>query len=239
MSGWSEHTGLAVGLPIDNIDTDQLIPARFISQSRADGYGDFLLHDVRRDSSGELDPEFVLNGQPTASALIAGRNFGIGSSREAAAYALLDAGFCAVVASGFGDIFAANAVNNGLLPAHVGNQTLDDIQHLVGSSAVPCTINLLNSTLQIGDNSVPFSLDESWRKKLISGWDDIDLTLAESEHIKNFKTRYSESAPWTMLNGKQQATMHNSFSGNRDEHFAALDATGMTVVSFEGEAADK
>lgn len=200
MSGWSEHTGLAVGLPIDNIDTDQLIPARFMSQPRADGYGEFLPHDVRRDSSGELDPKFVLNRQPTASVLIAGRNFGIGSSREAAAYALVDAGFCAVFASGFGDIFAANAVNNGLLPANVDSTTLDDLQELVAEDGDVCTINLLDSTLQIGDITAPFALDESWRKKLISGWDDIDLTLAESTHIDNFRKRYFEKAPWCLPN---------------------------------------
>jgi 3-isopropylmalate/(R)-2-methylmalate dehydratase small subunit len=200
MSGWSEHTGIAVGLPIDNIDTDQLIPARFMSQPRADGYGDFLLHDVRRDSNGELDPEFVLHKQTSATVLIAGRNFGIGSSREAAAYALLDAGFCAVVASSFGDIFAANAVNNGLLPAQVENHTLDDLQQLIGSDAIPCTINLLDSTLSLGANTVPFELDESWRKKLTSGWDDIDLTLAESKRIEDFRIRYFEGAPWSLPN---------------------------------------
>jgi 3-isopropylmalate/(R)-2-methylmalate dehydratase small subunit len=200
MNGWSEHTGFAVGLPIDNIDTDQLIPARFMSQPRAAGYGDFLLHDVRRDSKGELDPDFVLQKQTSATVLIAGRNFGIGSSREAAAYALLDAGFCAVVASGFGDIFAANAVNNGLLPAQVENNKLDELQQLIGSDATPCTINLLNSTLSIGASTVPFDLDESWQKKLISGWDDIDLTLAESRRIEDFRIRYFEGAPWTLPN---------------------------------------
>lgn len=198
MSGWSEHTGIAVGLPIDNIDTDQLIPARFMSQPRSDGYGDFLFYDVRRESNGELDPEFVLHKQTSATVLIAGRNFGIGSSREAAAYALLDAGFCVVVASSFGDIFAANAVNNGLLPAQVESHTIHELQQFVGSDAVRCTISLLDSTLSIGVNTFPFTLDESWQKKLISGWDDIDLTLAESKRIEDFRTRYFEGAPWAL-----------------------------------------
>lgn len=200
MSGWSEHTGTAVSLRINNIDTDQLIPARFMSQPRADGYGDFLLHDVRRDSNGEIDPEFVLQKQKEATVLIAGRNFGIGSSREAAVYALLDAGFCAVIASGFGDIFAANAINNGLLPAHVESNELDELQLQVGSDALACTINLLDSTVVIGDNTIRFTLDESWRKKLTSGWDDIDLTLTESRRIENFRLRYFENAPWSLPN---------------------------------------
>ena len=202
MSGWSEHKGLAVSLPMDNIDTDQLIPARFMSQPRADGYGDFLLHDVRRLGNGELDPAFVLHEQPSATVLIAGRNFGIGSSREAAAYALLDAGFCAVIASGFGDIFAANAVNNGLLPALVDSKTLDELQQLIGSGAVSCSINLMDSTLTVSGNTIAFALDESWREKLISGWDDIDLTLAESPTIEAFRTRYFADAPWTLPSGK-------------------------------------
>lgn len=200
MSGWSEHSGIAVSLPMNNIDTDQLIPARFMSQPRADGYSDFLLHDVRRDSNNELDPDFVLQRHKTATVLIAGRNFGIGSSREAAAYALRDAGFCAVIASGFGDIFAANAVNNGLLPAHIEKNELDELQRQVGSDALACTINLLDSTVVIGNNSIRFTLDESWRKKLTSGWDDIDLTLAESTRIENFRIRYFEDAPWSRPN---------------------------------------
>ncbi|MDB4224265.1 3-isopropylmalate dehydratase small subunit [Granulosicoccus sp.] len=206
MSGWSNHSGIAVSLAVDNIDTDQLIPARFMSQPRSDGYADFLLHDVRRDSSGELDPTFVLQKHPSATVLIAGRNFGIGSSREAAAYALLDAGICAVIASGFGDIFAANAVNNGLLPAHVENQSLDELQQIIGLEAVGCNINLLDSTLTVSGTTIVFALDESWRKKLISGWDEFDLTLAESERIENFRTHYFQGAPWTLPNGKKAST---------------------------------
>ena len=112
MAGWSTHTGTAVYLPRDNVDTDQLIPARFMSTPRSEGYGKFLLHDLRRDDRGDLDPDFPLNSHPDASVLIAGANFGSGSSREAAVYALVDAGFRAVIAPSFGDIFASNAVNN-------------------------------------------------------------------------------------------------------------------------------
>lgn len=205
MSGWSEHAGNAVCLPMDNIDTDQLIPARFMSQPRVDGYGDFLLHDVRRDSNNELNSEFILQTHATATVLVAGRNFGIGSSREAAAYALLDAGFCAVIASSFGDIFAANAVNNGLLPAQVNHDALAELQALLDTKSLPCSINLLDSTLSIGQSILPFMLDQSWREKLINGWDDIDLTLAESAHIREFRTRYFKEFPWTVPDSKAAA----------------------------------
>lgn len=198
MSGWSEHHGYAVCLTMDNVDTDQLIPARFMSQPRADGYGDFLLHDVRRNDNGTLDSDFALHKNPSATVLIAGQNFGVGSSREAAAYALLDAGFCAVIATSFGDIFSANAVNNGLLPALVNEQTLAEMRTLLGANTCPITINLNESGVLIDKNAFPFTLDKSWREKLINGWDDIDLTLAESEHITKFRTRYFDEFAWTL-----------------------------------------
>ena len=111
MAGWSEHSGFCLALPRDNIDTDQLIPARFMSAPRSAGYGDFLFHDMRRDADGAPDPTFPLNGAVDVSVLVTGRNFGTGSSREAASYALLDGGIRAVIAESFGDIFAANAIN--------------------------------------------------------------------------------------------------------------------------------
>ena len=112
-------TAPACPLPLSNVDTDQLIPARFMSRPRSEGYGDFLLHDLRRGEAGALDPAFPLNAHPGAGILVARRNFGCGSSREAAVYALADFGFACVIAPSFGDIFASNAVNNGLLPATV------------------------------------------------------------------------------------------------------------------------
>ena len=109
MAGWSTDKGMAVCLPQANIDTDQLIPARFMSVPRAQGYGRFLLHDMRREETGDLNADFPLNAQEGISVLVAGRNFGSGSSREAAVYALVDSGIRAVFAPSFGDIFASNA----------------------------------------------------------------------------------------------------------------------------------
>ena len=107
MAGWSSHTGQAVALPRADIDTDQLIPARFMSASRAEGYGQYLMHDLR-----DGDHAFPLDRHPGTSVLVAGPNFGCGSSREAAVYALVDAGIRVVIARTFADIFAGNAVNN-------------------------------------------------------------------------------------------------------------------------------
>lgn len=196
MSGWSEHQGHAVALPIHNIDTDQLIPARFMSTPRNEGYGGFLLHDLRRGDDGEALPDFPLNRHGQASILVAGRNFGSGSSREAAVYALVDAGIKAVFAPSFGDIFASNAINNGLLPARVSEDDLHQLFQVLADEARHADVSLNRSLLQIGDLGVTFDLDPSWRTKLINGWDDIDLTLAHKpvidRHFKDLKQR----APW-------------------------------------------
>lgn len=176
MAGWSRHEGQAAVLAMDNIDTDQLIPARFMATSRAEGYGDFLLHDLR-------GPGFALDAAPGASVLIAGRNFGCGSSREAAVYALVDAGFRVVVAPSFGDIFAANAVNNGLCPAQVA-----DIAPLAAAAGryARARVDLRAGRVRIGETEAPFALREIWRTKLIEGWDDIDLTRARDAAIADF-----------------------------------------------------
>ncbi len=114
MTGWTKIEGRAVALAQANVDTDQLIPARFMSAPRSAGYGAFLLHDARQDQA-----DHVLNRHTRADVLITRRNFGSGSSREAAVYALVDFGIKAVFAPSFGDIFQSNAVNNGLLPARL------------------------------------------------------------------------------------------------------------------------
>jgi 3-isopropylmalate/(R)-2-methylmalate dehydratase small subunit len=195
MTGWTEHTGAAIALPIDNIDTDQLIPARFMSAPRSAGYGGFLLHDLRRDAQGALLPDFPLNRCPATSILIAGRNFGSGSSREAAVYALIDAGIRVVIAPGFGDIFAANAVNNGLLPAKV---TGTDAAALLKGHAQPSDlhIDLAARTITGPTGVIPFDLPDTWQRKLVNGWDDIDLTASNAADIAAFRADRHRNHPW-------------------------------------------
>jgi 3-isopropylmalate/(R)-2-methylmalate dehydratase small subunit len=186
MAGWRAHAGTAVALPVENVDTDQLIPARFMSQPRRDGYGGFLLHDLRRRGDAP-DPDFPLNAHPDATVLIAGRNFGSGSSREAAVYALVDAGFRAVLAPSFGDIFAGNAVNNGLLPA-----TLDTAPLIaaLGSGTAPIRVDLGTGKIRIDEKDIPFDLPNIWAEKLMNGWDDIDLTKKEADRIAAFRAHH-------------------------------------------------
>ncbi len=199
MTGWTIHDGLAVALPAEGIDTDQLIPARFMSAPRGDGYGSFLLYDQRFDADGGTTGH-PLNAPEAhgASVLIVKRNFGGGSSREAAVYALVDYGIRAVIAPSFGDIFAGNAVNNGLLPARVSEA---DSAALLAAMVAPrqVRIDLGAQQITIGNQSWPFDLDPVWRQKLINGWDDIDLTASYTARIAAFRERDRQDRRWAWL----------------------------------------
>lgn len=189
MTGWTVHEGLAVALPLPDVDTDQLIPARFMSASRAEGYGRFLLHDLRAG-----DPAFPLDRHRGASVLVAGPNFGCGSSREAAVYALVDAGIRVVAAESFADIFAGNAVNNGLLPARIA-----DAAALLASLAagpLPARADLASGILTVGGAAHDFELPGRARDKLMTGRDDIDLTRAHSAQIAAFRDARRAAHPW-------------------------------------------
>ena len=201
MAGWSTDKGMAVCLPQANIDTDQLIPARFMSVPRAQGYGRFLLHDMRREETGELKADFPLNAQEGISVLVAGRNFGSGSSREAAVYALVDSGIRAVFAPSFGDIFASNAVNNGLLPAQIDEATYETVSQSLERRPHSITIDLDTRSFQLGAVEARFWIDDSWALKLINGWDDIDLTRHHSAAIAAFKNTRHQTSAWAWPNG--------------------------------------
>lgn len=196
MSGWSEHKGAAIALDIDNVDTDQLIPARFMSTPRADGYGNFLLHDMRSDNDGKPDPGFPINRHPDATILVGRRNFGSGSSREAAVYALVDFGIRAVIAPSFGDIFASNSVNNGLLPALVSEKDAARLITVIGDTQAELSLHIETRKISVGDQTIPFTLSEAWAQKLINGWDDIDLTEHHRPAISAYRARRTETLPW-------------------------------------------
>lgn len=196
MSGWSVTEGLAVALPRESVDTDQLIPARFMSVSRADGYGPYLLHDMRRDEAGALLADFPLNRAPEATILVARRNFGSGSSREAAVYALVDFGIRVVIAPSFGDIFSGNAVNNGLLPLVLPPETVEALLADLSESADEMTVDLARGQVRFRNRVHEFTLPDVWREKLLNGWDDIDLTISRAEAIAAYRDRRMSAAPW-------------------------------------------
>lgn len=190
----------ACALSLANVDTDQIVPARFMKQPRSAGYGQFLLHDLRYDAQGTARPDFVLN-RPDAQAartLITRRNFGAGSSREAAVYALVDFGFRCVVAPSFGDIFSANAVNNGLLPATVAEADLERLFAYLGGRTAELEVDLESCRLRAGDQEIPFTVNPVWRTKLINGWDDIGMTQRHRAAIEAFAATRLRDFPWVV-----------------------------------------
>ncbi|WP_439498904.1 3-isopropylmalate dehydratase small subunit [Bosea sp. (in: a-proteobacteria)] len=198
MQPFTTLTGLACPLPLTGVDTDQLIPARFMKRSRAEGYGGYLLYDLRFDEGGAPRPDFPLNapGREGAQVLVSRRNFGSGSSREAAVYALADYGIRCVVAPSFGDIFASNAVNNGLLPARVSEADGESLIAALEEGGRALSVDLENCRIVIGNLAVSFEVDPVWRTKLLNGWDDIDLTLSQAGAIKAFVATDAAARPW-------------------------------------------
>ncbi|HVK90227.1 MAG TPA: 3-isopropylmalate dehydratase small subunit [Mycoplana sp.] len=200
MQPFQRLTAVASPLPYANIDTDQLIPARFMKRSRAEGYGGYLLHDMRFSGDGAEIPDFPLNrpDRRTAQIVVARRNFGAGSSREAAVYALVDYGIRCVIAPSFGDIFASNSVNNGLLPAKVDETDAEALILMLQRDGAALTVDLEAQSITAGDLTVPFTVDPVWRMKLLNGWDDIDLTLNQADAIARFTAMDAARRPWAV-----------------------------------------
>ncbi len=192
-------TATACPLPIANVDTDQIMPARYLKLPRSPELGRVLLNDLRRDADGNEKPDFPLN-RPVwhdAKILVAGRNFGGGSSREAAVYALYEAGFRCVIAPSFGDIFAQNAVKNGFLAAVVAEADAAELGALIaGDPDMPVTVDLEQQAITRGNRSFAFSIDPISRNQLLNGWDDVDLTESHRDHITAFKAADRERRPW-------------------------------------------
>lgn len=186
-------------LGLSNIDTDQLIPARFMKEPRSVGYGQFLLYDLRFDAAQQPVADFALNLPEAAQQqiLVARRNFGAGSSREAAVYALVDFGFRCVIAPSFGDIFASNAVNNGLLPALVTEEDCEQLLSAMNQQSSNMSVDLEQQTIQCNGLCIHFSINPVWRTKLLNGWDDIDLTEGYRKEIDQFLHHYRQAYPWT------------------------------------------
>ena len=199
MEKFARLTGKACPLLLPNVNTDQILPARYLKLPRAAGLGPVLFHDLRRDPDGNEKADFPLN-QPVwrdAAILIAGRNFGGGSSREAAVYALYDAGIRCVIAPSFGDIFAQNAVKNGMLPAVVTEADASELGSLVAAEpALPVTVDLERQTIARGNRTFAFTVDDVSRNQLLNGWDDIDLTGSYRARIADFKAADRERRPW-------------------------------------------
>ncbi len=184
-------TSGAVPLEVENIDTDQIIPARFLKTTERTGFGENLFRDWRYDASGAPVPTFPLNDPRYGGRiLVAGRNFGCGSSREHAAWALADYGFRVVVSSFFADIFRNNALNNGLLPVRVSDAFLAEIfGELRRDPAAQFTVNLEEQrfTIVSSGRSVEFEIDAYKKRCLLNGYDDVDYLVSIGDQIAAFE----------------------------------------------------
>jgi 3-isopropylmalate/(R)-2-methylmalate dehydratase small subunit len=195
MEAFSTHAGTAVPLRRGNVDTDQIIPAVYLKRVTRTGFEDGLFAAWRNN------PEFVLNKPEYdgASVLIAGPDFGTGSSREHAVWALLDYGFRVVVSSRFGDIFRGNAGKSGLLPALVEQDVVEQLWKLIEADpATVVTVDLEQRTISAGDLTAPFEIDDYTRYRLLNGLDDIGITLSHESAISDYEAGRPSYKPATL-----------------------------------------
>jgi 3-isopropylmalate/(R)-2-methylmalate dehydratase small subunit len=195
MQPFRTHKGRVAPLNRANVDTDQIIPKQFLKRIERTGFGEFLLYDWRRGSDGKQDPSFVLNDPrySGASVLVVGKNFGCGSSREHAVWALEDFGFRVLIAPSFADIFANNCVKNGVLTVVLSENEVAEMAHLAADlPAYEITVDLEQCKVHDGRGfSASFQIDEFTRHCLLEGLDDIGLTLQHESEITAYEARHS------------------------------------------------
>ena len=196
MEKFSKLLSSAIPLIQENVDTDQIIPARFLKATSREGFGEHLFKDWRFDEHGDPKSNFILNDPVySGSILVAGENFGCGSSREHAAWALLDYGFKAVISSYFADIFKVNALNNGLLPVQVSSNTLRELLEAVHLDPMTLIeIDLEAQLLRVNEIGILEHFEINLYKKtcLLNGYDDIDFLLSQKEKISAFERNHIE-----------------------------------------------
>ena len=188
-------------LPIVNIDTDMIIPKQFLKTIKRTGLGKNLFFEMRYDQSGKEINDFILNKSPydNSKILIAGKNFGCGSSREHAPWALMDFGITCVISSSYADIFYNNCFKNGILPITISEEQIKEISEY-SKRKEEIAVNLPNQIINFGNKEIKFEIDQFKKKCLIEGLDDIALSLEKSEKIITYENRMKISKPW-IFNG--------------------------------------
>ena len=184
-------------LPIVNIDTDMIIPKQFLKTIKRTGLGKNLFFEMRYDQSGKEIDDFILNNSPYnhSKILIAGKNFGCGSSREHAPWALMDFGITCVISSSYADIFYNNCFKNGILPITISEDQIKEISEY-SNRKEEISINLPEQTISFGNKEIKFEIDQFKKKCLIEGLDDIALSLEKSEKIVSYENKIKEAKPW-------------------------------------------
>lgn len=200
MQAFSKLTGIAAPFELANIDTDKIIPARFLRKLRGPDYQKLAFHDIRYDADGNDRPDFVLNQAPyrQAKILVAGANFGCGSSREAAVYVMWDFGIRSVIAPSFGDIHYGNELQNGMLPVILPDATCQKLrQQLRDQPGAELGIDLDAQTVTGPDSATyHFDIDATHKERLLKGLDDIGLVMQNIKEIAAFEKKHHEELPW-------------------------------------------
>jgi 3-isopropylmalate/(R)-2-methylmalate dehydratase small subunit len=201
MEKFTKLTAIAAPLPIVNIDTDMIIPKQHLKTIKRTGLGQFLFDEMRYTPEGKEIPEFILNQEPYCKAgiIVAGDNFGCGSSREHAPWSLLDFGIRCVIAPSFADIFYNNCFKNGILPIPVPQESVDLLmQHAQNKKDPYITIDLEKQEILCSGNVPPISfvIDPFLKKCLLEGLDEIGLTLEKKDKIASFEDKYKQQLPW-------------------------------------------
>ena len=202
MKPFTTLTAVAAPFDMANIDTDKLIPARYLRKLRTAtaGYDPYLFYDLRFDADGKERPEFILNQAPwrRTGIIVAGPNFGCGSSREGAAYAMLDSGIRSVIAPSFGDIHYANEIQNGMLPAILAEEHCAVLRaQLKASPGSSLTIDLETQTISGPDGKTyRFDIESVYKERLLKGLDDVGLVLQELPAIEAFEKQHFTKMPW-------------------------------------------
>ena len=184
-------------LPIVNIDTDMIIPKQFLKTIKRTGLGKNLFFEMRYDDNGNEIKDFILNQNPfnNSKILIAGKNFGCGSSREHAPWALLDFGITCIISSSFADIFYSNCFKNGILPVMLDDKKIKELSEYANRKE-EISVDLLEEKISFGNNEIKFKIDDFKKKCLLEGLDDIALSLKKSDKIKNFENNLKIKKPW-------------------------------------------
>ena len=197
MQKFSKLKSIPAYLPIVNIDTDMIIPKQFLKTIKRTGLGKNLFFEMRYDDQGKKIKNFILNQDPfdKSKILIAGKNFGCGSSREHAPWALLDFGITCVISSSFADIFYNNCFKNGILPIILEESKIKELSEYAKREE-EISIDLNEEKISYGNNEIKFKIDTFKKKCLIEGLDDIALSLNKSDKIENFEKNLKEKRPW-------------------------------------------
>jgi len=188
-------------LPLQNIDTDMIIPKQFLKTIKRTGLGKSLFYEMRYDEQNNLIKDFTLNKEPynKSKILLAGKNFGCGSSREHAPWALSDFGIKCVISSSFADIFYSNCFKNGILPIKIDEQIVLELAEY-SKRKEEIDVNLENQEVKYGNKTAKFDLDAFKKKCLIEGLDDISLSMGKVNHIENFEKKVGIEKPWLLKN---------------------------------------